>query len=60
MLLKQRKAKSKTKLTKPEDFIHLLVWIYNVIINYYGKNYRKNKKGEFIVLLLIITLEFLL
>jgi len=60
MLLKQRKAKSKTKLTKQEDSINLLVWFYNLIFNYYGKNYRKNKKGEFIVLLLIITLEFLL
>lgn len=44
MLLKQRKAKSKTKLTKQEDFINLLVWFYNLIFNYYGKNYRKNKK----------------
>lgn len=32
MLLKQRKAKSKTKLTKQEDFINLLVWFYNLII----------------------------
>ena len=40
MLLKQRKAKSKTKLTKQEDSINLLVWFYNLIFNYYGKNYR--------------------